>query len=89
MPAVFVPIPLTPSTSSSVGGKRAKELLELVGRSGCDQLLDDAPDRLSDSGQLEMFARGDQIGERRSVLDRSGRPFVGACTYRKILPPAP
>ena len=74
--AVFVPMPLTPSTSRSEGGKRswsASSWSALPVRTSCSI---DRADRLADAGQLEMLAGGDEIGQRRRVLDRRRRLFV-------------
>ena len=74
--AVFVPMPLTPSTSKSDGGKRSWSCVELVGAPGTHELFDGGADRLADAGKFEVLARGDEIGERRRVFDRSRRLFV-------------
>src|SRR6202042_2664696 len=59
--------------------RRRKTLVkgrELFGRAGLHELLDRGADRFSDAGKLEVLARGNEIGQRRGVLDRRPPPFA-------------
>jgi hypothetical protein len=59
--------------------RRRKALVQLVEQlraSGSYELLDHRADRLSDAGQLEVFAGRDEIGERRRVFHRRRRLLV-------------